>query len=313
MSNFWPPLIALILAAPALQADTLRVCPTCALQTPSQAAPIAKDGDTVEIEAGEYFGDAAVWRAHNLLLRGVNGKAHLYSRGVMARNKAIWLIQGNNTVVENIGFHDARVRDRNGAGIRLEGTNLVVRNCLFRHNENGLLTGVNPDSEVFIENSEFDENGHGDGKSHNAYIGKIKMLTVTDSYLHQALIGHQLKSRALENRISGNRFEDGPNGRSSYLIDLPNGGVATIEGNTLLQGPMAENSTMVSFGAEKAAHPTHRLVVRNNLFKNERLDKCILLDVRKPLAEPAEVEGNRFSGCSRMKGPIRAANNQTLD
>ncbi len=148
------------------QAATLRVGPQHVLKLPSQAARIAQDGDTVEIEAGNYRRDAAVWRANNLTLRGVNGLARLFSDGATAEGKGIWVIKGANALVEGIGFFDARVPDRNGAGIRLEGANLTVRRCLFRDNENGILTGANRTSEVLVEETEFDRNGHGDGYSH---------------------------------------------------------------------------------------------------------------------------------------------------
>lgn len=299
---------------PALvHSATLRVGPGHDLHLPSQAANLARDGDTIEIDGGDYRRDVAIWKANNLTIRAVNGMAHLRSEGLVAKGKAIWLIMGDNATVENIGFYDARSGDRNGAGIRLEGTHLTVRNCLFRANENGLLTGKNPVSEVLVEDSEFDNNGHGDGRSHNIYVGNIKKFAARNVYSHQARVGHQLKSRAQENSITGSRLEDGPLGRSSYLIDLPNGGIATIADNTLVQGPMAENSTMVSFGAEKASHPVHRLVVQNNLFQNDRPGNCILLNVRKPLTDPAEVMGNQFSGCFRMKGRIRASENRTID
>jgi hypothetical protein len=56
--------------------------------------------------------------------------------------KGIWVISGNDTVVENIEFSGAAVPDANGAGIRFEGVNLTVRNCYFHHNQNGILTRV---------------------------------------------------------------------------------------------------------------------------------------------------------------------------
>lgn len=52
----------------------LRVGPGEAYPVPSAAAKAARDGDVVEIRAGTYSGDVAVWLASNLVIRGVGGR-----------------------------------------------------------------------------------------------------------------------------------------------------------------------------------------------------------------------------------------------
>lgn len=282
-------------------AGTLKVGPNQTIKLPSQAAMLAQDGDIVEIEAGTYLKNATVWRANNLNLRGINGMARLLSQGTTVEGKGIWIIKGNNTTVENIEFADARAPDKNGAGIRLEGANLTVKNCLFRENENGILTGANPQSTVHIENSEFDHNGHGDGQSHNMYIGAIGKFTLQNSISRHANIGHQVKSRAAYNLIANNIIEDGPTGQSSYLIDLPSGGEAHIIGNTLHQGKHAENFTMVAYGAENLPHSKNSLTVTNNNFKNERRASCRLIWI-KPANVTATIKNNQYTGCTRIDG-----------
>ena len=180
--------------------QVLRVGPRRDLKQPSAAARLARDGDIVEIDAGVYVGDIAVWRQNYLTLRGVGGRAHLRAGDTLAEDKAIWVIKGANATVEHIEFSDAAVRYRNGAGIRQEGAGLTVRHCYFHDNENGILSGVNPASDIAIEHSEFARNGHGDGYSHNLYIGRARSLTVRFSYLHRAVVGHNLKSRARNER-----------------------------------------------------------------------------------------------------------------
>ena len=73
-------------------ATTIRVGPTRKYKLPSQAARIAKDGDIVEIDAGLYKGDVALWRQDNLIIRGVGGRAHIDSQGKSSGGKAIWVI-----------------------------------------------------------------------------------------------------------------------------------------------------------------------------------------------------------------------------
>ena len=70
--------------------------------------------------------------------------------------------------------------------------------------------------------------------SHNIYVGTAGKLTVTNSFFHEARIGHNLKSRARENRIENSYFMDGPAGTSSYLADFPNGGAVYLRGASRL-------------------------------------------------------------------------------
>ena len=77
--------------------------------------------------AGLYAGDAAVWTQNRLTIRGRGGRAHLRADGARAEDKGIWVVKGSATTIENIEFSGAKVPDRNGAGIRLEGPGLTVR------------------------------------------------------------------------------------------------------------------------------------------------------------------------------------------
>jgi hypothetical protein len=80
------------------------------------------------------------------------------------------------------------------------------------------------------------ENGTGDGYTHNIYADEVGTLTIDGSYFHDAVMGHQIKSRADVLTIRNSRIADGPDGTVSYSIDLPNGGKAIIDNNTIVQG-----------------------------------------------------------------------------
>ncbi|NNM83498.1 MAG: right-handed parallel beta-helix repeat-containing protein, partial [Burkholderiales bacterium] len=188
--------------------------------------------------------------------------------GKSAEGKAIWVIKGNFTTVENIAFENAAVRDRNGAGIRLEGRDLMVSRCLFRKNQNGILTGENPESSVYILDSEFDHNGAGDGFSHNLYVGGVKKLVVRRCYLHGAVVGHDLKSRAYESVVTDNRIAD-DGGESSYEADFPNGGKVLLAFNVIQQGERAQNYTMVAYGEEGMRPSGNSFVAKGNTFLNQ--------------------------------------------
>jgi hypothetical protein len=247
----------------------LQVGPTRTYKVPSEAASVAKDGDIIEIDAGDYLGDTATWKQNNLTLRGVGEKAHLIANGQSAGGKAIWVIQGNNTTLENIEFSGATVPDQNGAGIRQEGNNLTVRFCYFHDNEEGILAGDNPSSEILIEYSEFGYNGFGDGYSHNLYINHIAKFTMQYCYSHHAKVGHLVKSRALENHILYNRILDEADGTSSYSIDLPNGGLAYVISNLVQQGPATQNPVIVTYAEEGATNPKQELYLVNNTIVND--------------------------------------------
>lgn len=263
-------LILLLSAWTFLSATTWPVGPTKTYKKPSAVAGLVKNGDTVLIDAGIYSQDVCLWRAHHLYLYGVGGKAHLKAEGKAYGQKAVWVIQGDSTIVENIEFSECSVPDKNGAGIRLEATHLVVRSCYFHDNEDGILAGDNVNSLVLIEYCEFARNGYGDGQSHNLYINHVKLLTFQFNNSHDSKVGHLLKSRAYKNIIRYNVLNTGT-GDGSYEIDLPNGGSALILGNTIRQGPNSQNSTLISFGLEGLSNPgPHEMILSHNTLVNEK-------------------------------------------
>ncbi len=247
----------------------LRVGPGRALRTPSAASAVARGGDTVHLDAGTYPGDVATWTQDDLTLRGAGGPVNLPAHGRNAQGKAIWVIAGDRTRVDGITFTGARVPDGNGAGIRQEGTGLVITRSVFRGNQNGILAGADPRSDIVIRGSRFIANGAGDGYTHNIYIGEVRSLTVTGSVIASASVGHEVKSRAARTVLQGNLITD-RNGTASYSVDLPNGGAALIAGNVLVQGPRSENPALISYGAEGLTHPSRQLWVVNNTLVNRR-------------------------------------------
>jgi hypothetical protein len=270
---------------------------------PSWAARCAKDGDVVEIDASLYLGDIAVWTQNNLTIRGVGGRPHLKAAGAAAEGKAIWVIKGHNTTVENVELSGAAVDDGNGAAIRLEGRNLVVRHSYFHDSQEGLLTGGDPESEVLIESCEFAHHGFDDGKSHNIYVGALKKFTLRYSYIHHAKVGHNVKSRARETIITYNRIMDEADGNSSYAVDIPNGGRAYLIGNAIQHGTQAENPAIVSYGAEGLTHEDNEFYAVNNTIVNDRSSPGLFIQTRgRPLV--VRIINNIFAGLGTpLDGP----------
>ena len=247
------------------------VGPSQIYTNPSDIVSLVLPGDTIEIEAGTYTGDFCIWNTDQLYIKGVGGYAHLDATGVTIPNlKAIWVINGNNLIIENIEFSGASVPDKNGAGIRMQGTNLTITSCYFHDNENGILAGDNSISDILIEYSVFSNNGYGDGLSHNMYINHIQSFTLRYNYSHSANVGHTVKSRAQNNLILFNRLMDENTGNSSFLIDLPNGGRSFIIGNLIHQGENATNGNLISYGNEGLSNLVSELYVMNNTMVNDR-------------------------------------------
>ncbi len=281
----------------------LQVGPGRSYATPSAAAAVAKDGDVIEIDAGEYLNDVTVWRRNNLTLRGVGGtRAYMratrlipYTPGNDSENgMGIWVTKARGITVENIEFSGAAVPDQNGAGIRVDGPDITICNSYFHDNENGILGGG---GDVLIEYSEFAFNGYGDGQSHNMYIDGTDRFTLQYSYSHHARIGHNVKSRAAENHILYNRIMDEQDGTASYAIDLPDCGMSYLIGNLIQQGPGTDNSTMVSYGAEGCLNPKKELYVVNNTLVND-LGSGIFLYVRS--GTTAQIVNNIFAGNGKV-------------
>lgn len=272
---------------------TLTVGPGKDYPTPSAAAAVAKDGDIVEIEAGAYPGDVARWAASHLIIRGVHGRAVLDSGGKAFGGKAIWVIAGDDTTIEHIEFANCRVPDKNGAGIRQEGAGLTARDCIFRENEDGILAGANPKSDIHLLGCELARNGAGDGYSHNIYIGHVRTFTMENCWSHGAKIGHLVKSRAETTVLLYNRLMDEADGTSSYVIDIPNGGKTVIIGNVIQHGPKAENGMVVSYAAEGATNPVQALYFASNTVINERARGGFLRTAGQP---KLTIINNLFTG-----------------
>lgn len=290
------------MAACSAWAARLEVGPGRTYTTIAQASRAARDGDTVEVQAGDYRGDVAVWTQRNLTLRAVGGRARLIANGAAAEQKGIWVVRGDNIRIDGFDFSGARVADRNGAGIRFETGRLTVVNSSFVDNENGILTNNDGQSELVIERSAFRLNGAGDGFSHNLYAGRIAKLTVTDSTFTDARVGHLLKSRAAVSEIHRNRFINTDTGTASYELEFPNGGVARVTLNIIRQGPRTENPTMVSYGAEGYPWPSNQLVLQDNTLIDDLPSGGTYLRVA-PGSRTVVLGGNRLAGVSSTRAP----------
>ncbi|HEY0953920.1 MAG TPA: hypothetical protein VGE36_04130 [Roseateles sp.] len=277
--------VAGLLPLAAHAGPVLKVGPRQAVKSLAAAARQARDGMLVEVDAGEYVADVAAWSQQDLTLRAVGGRVRLVAAGAHAQGKAIFVTRGRRMRIEGFDFIGCTVPDKNGAGVRLEAGSLTLVDCGFRDNENGLLTSNDENAELDIVDCDFGTIALRRGQTHNLYVGAIKRLAVTGSYFHHGLLGHLLKSRAAVNHILYNRLSDEIGGRASYELEFPNGGVAVVMGNLIMQSSTTENPHVISFGAEGARWPRQALYLVNNTLVDQMSSGGIWLRVTPPQAE----------------------------
>jgi len=302
---------------PPSGATVWRVGPTGPHRRIAEVARLAKDGDVVEIEAGDYRGDVATWEQKRLTIRGVNGAARLFADGRVAEGKAIWVLRDGEFDIANIDFIGATADDMNGAGIRFERGTLRLRHSLFWGNQMGLVTAGIPhaaNTRLEIEASEFAYSHVAGRWGHNLYVGAIDHLRVVGSYFHHAGSGHLLKSRAAVNEIVASRFTDESGGRASYELNFPNGGVVRLVGNIVQQQPETENGIMISVGEEGITWPRTTVELASNTLVNDHPHGGAFLRVA-PGAQRVATFNNLLVGPGRYlaPGPVDSANDQPAE
>jgi hypothetical protein len=294
-----------LLAAAALMplaahaGPVLQVGPRRAVKSLAAAARQATDGMLIEVDAGDYVADVASWPQHGLTLRAVGGRVRLIAAGAHAQGKGLFVTTGRRQRIEGFDFVGCTVPDRNGAGIRLEAGSLTLVDCGFRDNENGVLTSNDEGLELDIVDCDFGPILPREGKTHNLYVGAIARLAVSGSYFHQGLYGHLLKSRAALNHILYNRLSDEIGGRASYELEFPNGGVAVVLGNLIMQSSTTENAHVVSFGVEGAKWQKQALYLVHNTLVDHKPGGGIWLRVTPPQAEVV-LANNLLVGTPRL-------------
>lgn len=255
--------------------------------TISAAVAASHDGDVLQVQAGTYTNDFAEIKT-KITLEGVGGMVHMVATGPIPNDKGI-LVTDTDVTIDHFEFSGATGPSGNDAGVRYQGGNLTLTNDYFHDNQNGLLSNPSTTGTITIRNSEFAHNGAGDGYTHNLYVGDIAKLTIDNSYFHDAVVGHEIKSRAEVTEITNSRIYDNA-GSASYSIDLPNGGQAVISGNVIEQGPNSQNPNIVAYGEEGSLHAGSQLTLTGNTVLNDLGKGAFLLDSSNT---PATVDGNK--------------------
>ena len=221
---------------------------------------------TISIAPGHY-GQCAVQAAGDIsYLATEPGSAIL--DGVACEDKAALVLRGRSAEVSGLTFQGIRVRDFNGAGIRLEHGDLTVAQSWFRDSQEGILTGDDPNGLLVVDQSTFTRLGTCEGSggcAHSVYTGNYGQLRVTRSRFEQGRGGHYLKSRAARVEVASCSFDDSDGKGTNYMIDLPDGATGQISNNWFVQGRDKENySAFIAVAAEGKDHSSAGLTVVGN-------------------------------------------------
>ena len=297
MTPLRPLLFAFLFAATGAQARTLEVGAGKEFKLPSAAIAVAKSGDRVLVQPGEYF-DCATIGADKLVLEGAGDADKVVITDKVCGGKGLLITTGNGITVRNLTLTRARVPDGNGAGIRNEASDLTVENVRFVNNQNGILSTPQEPGTILVKDSLFDRNGNctnSGGCAHGLYVGPTALLRIERTTFTGTRQGHHIKSRAQRTEVIGCTIRDGDEGTASYLVEAPVGGSLVVRDSTLEKGPSAENhSAAIVIGAEGVSQPTREILIENNSFQND--GGWTTFFVNNLTATDAILRGNRISG-----------------
>jgi hypothetical protein len=224
--------------------------------------------------------------------------------------------------VNGLVFNGAAIANAlggNGAGIRDQntgpGASLVVQNSTSVGNQEGILTGDDPDEVITVINSRFFNNGNPNINyfQHGLYVNYAYSLTVSNSVFCGQLIGHDIKSRAQITMIENNQLYDGAAdpavgcgaGSTSLAVDLPNGGAATVSGNQITQGTTTQNYKMIDYGEEGRIYSNNNFLVTCNSFTSIGTPSATA--VYDPDCVPVQLQNNNFAGITTVVDPAACA------
>jgi len=220
---------------------------------------------TIQIAPGRYT-ECAVQTAGRISFVAREPGTVTFDGGI-CEGKATLVLRGRGAIVQGLLFTHTMVPDGNGAGIRLERSDLIVSNSQFIDAQSGILTAEDPSSSITIDRSTFsglgkDPRGNG---AHAIYVGKYRELNITYSRFERGMGGHYVKSRAPVVRISGSNFDDSRGMHTNYMIDLSNGAAGRITNNTFLNGLNKDNkSFLIAIAAEGRVNSSAGLLIDHN-------------------------------------------------
>ena len=240
----------------------LTVGATGEFKTLQSAVAASQDGDTIELAAGTYVNDFGVIN-HKVIIEGVGGIARLVQSNDLVQQTGI-LVINNDVTLKNLEITGTSSYGGYAAGVLIHSGNVTIDNTEIDHNEIGITAVANAATTLSIYNSEIDNNSNVNRGTNGIQINAIESLTIQGSYIHGAQSGHELADAAFNTDIENTRIIDGATTTSSFLIDLGEGGNATIVNDTLVKGPDSTNGILVHVGGEGTTYGNSSVNVSND-------------------------------------------------
>ncbi len=257
----------------------------------------AKKNEPVTVPSGEYdIADLRIRRSVHLIGEGevVFTSSRPVEKGLLNP------LPGASLTVENITFKNARSPDLNGAGIRHDGDDLTIVNCVFIGNEDGVLYTGSPSGRIRIDRSVFIDSGHGDGYSHAIYVNESESLEIEASRFSGTKIGHHVKSLARRTRIANSQFDD-TGAHTSYALDVSAGGDVSFTGNSVTKSADADNPSIINYELTRGGDAVALAIENNRIINSHPNARLLRNDTR---LKPA-ISGNEI--INQGKGRLDAA------
>jgi len=271
-------LLAIVWISASVPAATHPVGPTRAYPTVASLPSLAP-GDVVEIDSGVYK-EVRKWAdsgtaAKPILIRGVGQVRPVFDAdgqnvdGASSHPRAVFQIQADHIIVENLEFKNARNGD-NGAGIRVtSANNVTVRHCKITACDMGFMSDNN--DNLLIESTEIASNGTPlyDGFSHNLYLGGNR-TTVRCCYIHDSLHGQNFKTRGHYTELLYNYIADSQDGEVGLVDEAATAATnshALMVGNIIVSKPRLNgynSGRFIQFGQDLGRAHNGTLFAFNN-------------------------------------------------
>ncbi|HXC14679.1 MAG TPA: hypothetical protein VNV39_17820 [Stellaceae bacterium] len=316
---------------------------TSVLTVPGQYATIsaavaAADADTnpandyvISVAPGTYTNDSPQVTRPMTIQAAVPGSAVILNAPAPLVNEKGIILTFASLTVDGLTLENANIANSlggNAAGIRAEmgsqNYTLTVRNTTFLTNQTGILTDVNVPLDVVLVDNIFMNNGNlnppSGGTTHGLYIGgNNQSLVAIGNEICGTNVGHDIKSRASVNLIENNTLYDGaadPNqpsctvGSTSFALDLPNGGVAVVVGNTMIRGTASATPYMFAYGEEGLTYTTNSISFIENTMDNTGAGVTAIYD-NPSTPIPVVGSGNTFANSISTQVDPPSANQLT--
>lgn len=193
------------------------------------------------------------------------------------RGRGGWQVDGGTGChISGIIFSGCHTASDNSAGLRYYNgaTNLLLKDCIFRNNDNGI-TGGTQNSEATVEFCEFATNGNlaASSPTHNMYIYG-GTFTLRYCYVHDSLQAQNFHVRAQNSTLEYNWFARAASYEGDLMVndDFSGNGPFTqtmlLRGNVFVQNsnPGNHSQVLVIFNDTGLPNENMSMQVINNTY-----------------------------------------------